>query len=69
MTPWTWREFHQAMKAAGWQRRERNDPAKVYVHSETGKEFQPYEFAVIGDDTLSVAWMYWAVERTTPPPF
>lgn len=42
--PWTWNEFNAAMKAAGWQRMSKSDPAKTYIHSEHGTKFYPLTY-------------------------
>ena len=43
--PWSWAEFHAAMKAAKWERMSASDPAKAYLHTETGAKFYPLKWS------------------------
>ncbi len=68
-TVWSWGEFHRAMKAAGWERIDKSDPAKVYTHP-SGAKFYPHTFSKFRAKKYASgeAWHEYAVLNKTPEP-
>ena len=65
LPPWRWREFHEAMKAAGWQRISTSNPTRTYRHPDTGAFFYPFDWTAARG---CQAWREWAAKREVPSP-
>ena len=60
-TPWTSRQFANAMRKAGYK----NHGQGCYIHERTGKKYMAWTWTQEhGED-----WMQWAAVQQTPPPF
>jgi hypothetical protein len=65
LQPWTWREFHKRMKAAGWRL---DSSTGCFEHKETHAFFYPFNYTRYRHDKYGNGelWYSYAIKNELP---